>query len=198
MRFHDILAQRFPDESIASLTAAADLEHSLSGSYVRGLLRSHAGAWAVLAAAPGENPAIYDGLLTFGLIWLDRALHSAQGNRVAGLRLFFPEGTGRATAHRVDGPGRDDNGGALRVRRTERPRTADGSARRRECRILAHAAARDRGRPQRRGSFLERVRRYAPDAIRPHIVPGARCLEVRYRGLALCPLAAGRRFLRHR
>ncbi len=33
-------------------------------------------------------------------------------------------------------------------------------------------------------SFLERVRRYAPDAIRPHIVPGARCLEVRYRGLA--------------
>lgn len=89
IRFREILSQRFPDETVAALTAAADLEHSLSGSYVRGLIRGGSDAWAVLGAAPAENSSVYDGLLTFGLIWLDRARQSSNGNQIAGLRLFF-------------------------------------------------------------------------------------------------------------
>src|SRR3989304_5618837 len=72
-RFQEMLAQRFPDETPAALTTAADLEHSLSGSYVRGLLRGGSETWAILCAAPSEHSGVYDGLLTFGLIWLHRA-----------------------------------------------------------------------------------------------------------------------------
>src|SRR2546421_2920106 len=31
-------SQKFPDETISSLTSAPDLEHSLSGNYVRGII----------------------------------------------------------------------------------------------------------------------------------------------------------------
>ena len=48
-----------------------------------------------------EIVATYDGLLTFGLLWLDRARQLARGKSIAGLRLFCPEGAGRVTAHRL-------------------------------------------------------------------------------------------------
>lgn len=183
VRFQDILAQQFPDESTVSLTAASDLEHSLSGTYVRGLLRTVSGIWAVLGAAPAENAAIYDGLLTFGLIWLDLARQSSRGSSLLGLRLFFPEGTGRATAHRLAALS-----SAVSVQLCEynyqsgRARIIDpldiGNvdswlAQRRETEALLGAA----------GSFVDRVRSHAPDAIQAHAVPGAGHLELRYRGL---------------
>jgi hypothetical protein len=182
-RFQDLLARQFPDDAIASLTAAADLEHSLSGSYVRGLLRSGSNAWAVLGAAPAEHPAVYDGLLTFGLIWLDRARQSASGGRVAGLRLFFPEGTGRATAHRVAALSPvipvelyeydPQSGRARAVDPLDAGNVESWLAQRRETEAILGAAA----------PFLDRVRRYAPEAIQPHFVAGAGHLEIRYRGL---------------
>ena len=89
-RFRDLLARHFPDDSLASLTAAADLKHSLSGNYPRGILRADSRAWAVLGAAPGESAATYDGLLTFGLLWLSRARQLARGPSITGLRLFCP------------------------------------------------------------------------------------------------------------
>ena len=100
-RFRDLLARQFPDDSLASLTAAADLKHSLSGNYPRGILREESHAWAVLGAAPGESAATYDGLLTFGLLWLSRARQLARGASIAGLRLFCPEGAGRVAAYRL-------------------------------------------------------------------------------------------------
>jgi hypothetical protein len=182
-RFQDLLARQFPDDVALSLTAAADLEHSLSGSYVRGLLRGRSETWAVLAAAPAEHLGVYDGLLTFGLIWLDRARQSSQGSPVAGLRLFFPEGTGRATAHRLAALSP-----AIRVELYEyspqsgRARTIDpldvGNIEswltpRRETEAILHAAS----------PFLDRFRHHPPGVIQPHIMPGAMHLEVRYRGL---------------
>jgi hypothetical protein len=74
------LAERFPDLTIDSLTAAADLEHSFSGVYVRGRMHEGSRAWAVLAAAPGESSAAIDGL-----------------------RLFVPEGSSRFLRERVLG-----------------------------------------------------------------------------------------------
>ena len=100
-RFRDLLARQFPDDELTSLTAAADLKHSLSGNYPRGILHADSRAWAVLGAAPGESAATYDGLLTFGLLWLSRARQLARGQSIGGLRLFCPEGSGRVTAYRL-------------------------------------------------------------------------------------------------
>jgi hypothetical protein len=100
-RFRDLLARQFPDEKLVSLTTAADLRRSLSGSFARGVLEDGRRCWAVLGAGPGESAATYDGLLTFGLLWLDHARQLARRRPVAGLRLFFPTDTGRITAHRL-------------------------------------------------------------------------------------------------
>jgi hypothetical protein len=184
VRFQDILSHRFPDETVVSLTTAADLEHSLSGSYARGLIRNGSTTWAVLGAAPSESPSVYDGLLTFGLIWLDRARQLAQAGSLVGLRLMFPQGTGRATAHRLAAlaPATEvqlyeynsETGHARMVDPLDGGNVQSWLAQRREAESILSAAA----------PFLERIRRFAPDAIQPHIVPGETHLEIRYRGLA--------------
>lgn len=50
-----LLAERFPDESLDSLTASPDLEHSISGNYVRGILRRGSSHIAILAVPDGES-----------------------------------------------------------------------------------------------------------------------------------------------
>lgn len=100
-RFVEMLAQQFPDETASGLTSAPDLEHSLSGSYIRGVTNAAGRAIAIMAAAPGESAATYDGLLTFGLLWLDRVRSRKSRKVIAGLRLFFPEGTGSVITHRL-------------------------------------------------------------------------------------------------
>jgi len=65
-RFAHLLNQQFPDETLHSLTTAADLEHSFSGNYARGWMRAGQQAWAVLGASPAETSATIDGSLTFG------------------------------------------------------------------------------------------------------------------------------------
>ncbi len=100
-RFHDLLARQFPDEKEASLATGAKLQHSLSGNYARGVLHAGPLAWAVMGVAPGESAATYDAALTFGLLWLDRTVHSARRKTVAGLRLFFPQKAGLITVHRL-------------------------------------------------------------------------------------------------
>ncbi len=182
-RFQKLLAQHFPDETIVSLTAAADLEHSLSGSYARGLMKAASGAWAVLGAAPAENPATYDGLLTFGLIWLDRARQTSRLGHVAGLRIFFPERAGRATAHRLAALSAStavelyeysqQSGRARRIDPLDLGNVESWLAQRRETDAILNAAS----------SFLERLRRAAPEAIQAQLLPGAGHLEVRFRGL---------------
>jgi hypothetical protein len=71
--FAEMLARQFPDETVTSLTSAPDLEHSLSGNYVRGISAAPNRGTAVMAAAEGESSATYDPLLTLGLLRLDPA-----------------------------------------------------------------------------------------------------------------------------
>ena len=100
------MAQQFPDEKLISLTNTPHLKHSLSGNYARGILDDGAHAWAVLHTAP-EDPRRLDGLLTFGLLWLDRARESARRRAVAGLRLFFqpvPDASPRIACKRFRHP----------------------------------------------------------------------------------------------
>jgi hypothetical protein len=91
-RFQRILSERFPDAQIDSLTAGPDLQRSLSGWYVRGRMREGARTHALLAIAPGESSAALEGMLAFGIIWLDWTRSRADRHPIEGLRLFVPEG----------------------------------------------------------------------------------------------------------
>ena len=99
-RLGRILAERFPDETLESLTISPDLEHSLSGNYARGILRNSSARWAVLAVPDGESPEAAENSLTFALLWLDRAGHSCRRRIIAGLRLIVPKRASRAAAYR--------------------------------------------------------------------------------------------------
>ena len=182
-RFRDLLARQFPDDSLASLTAAADLEHSLSGNYPRGILRADSRAWAVLGAAPGESAATYDGLLTFGLLWLDRARQLTRGASIAGLRLFCPEGAGRITAHRLQALSKsiaveiyEYNIESWRGRRLDPSDSGNLDtwlAPRREIDAVLALA-----RPS-----IERIGRMATAPIEAAVIPNTRDVALRYRGL---------------
>src|SRR6185295_10885396 len=54
---------------ILKSTVSSDLEHSLSGRYVRLQFRSGDSRWVAIAAGPEENQATIDGLLSNGLLW---------------------------------------------------------------------------------------------------------------------------------
>jgi hypothetical protein len=96
-----ILTYRFPDESVASLATGANLSRSLSGSFARGLMTRGSKSYAVLGAAPELDRGAIDGILTFGILWLDQARERTRGKSVQGLRLLVPRGTGGVTAHRL-------------------------------------------------------------------------------------------------
>ena len=87
-RFTRILAEKFPDAVVDSLTAAPDLENSFSGSYVRGIMHEGSHAWALLAAAPSEDSATIENILAFGILWLDwtRARRAPRHRRPAAFR----------------------------------------------------------------------------------------------------------------
>ncbi len=95
-----LLAEQFPDETVESLTISADLEHSLSGNYARGLLRRGSVQYAVLAVRNGESSETTDNSLTFALLWLARARRLNAGASIAGLRLILPKNTAQTVAHR--------------------------------------------------------------------------------------------------
>ncbi len=99
-RLRRVLAEQFPDAVIGPLTASPDLEHSLSGVYVRGRMHESSREWAVMAVAPGEAGAAVEGILTAGILWLDCTRERAQSRAMEGLRLFVPEGAGRAVLER--------------------------------------------------------------------------------------------------
>jgi hypothetical protein len=186
-RFRELLAQQFPDEKLASLTTAPDLKHSLSGNYARGLLQSGSQLRAVLGAAPGESAATYDAIATFGLLWLDRARASRRGKSLAGLRLFFPAGVGRVTAHRMQALSPStavelyeydaENWRARRVNAQDAGNLDTWLAPRRETEAALAAVA----------PAVERIRKIAPAAIAVEVIPGTspgtKEIALRFRGL---------------
>src|SRR5713226_2598929 len=100
-RLTHLLAEQFPDEKLQSLAVSPDLEHSLSGNYVRGLLRRGSIYVAVLAV-PGEGASdAADNSLTFALLWLRRARQSGCRGAITGLRLILPKNSCSTVAHRL-------------------------------------------------------------------------------------------------
>jgi hypothetical protein len=97
--FRRALSRQFPGWRLSDLTSEADLEHSLSPRYPRALLRRGATAWAAIGAPPGDA---VNGILTFGLIWLDYLRARERRLTVEGLALFLPAGDLTATCLRLE------------------------------------------------------------------------------------------------
>jgi hypothetical protein len=100
-RFARMLGERFPDAQIGSLTTAADLKRSFSSLYTRGVMTEQGRSWAVMAAAPSENSTTFDGILSFGLLWLDWTRQHPQRHPIQGLRVFLPKGHTQTTMERA-------------------------------------------------------------------------------------------------
>jgi hypothetical protein len=99
-RLARILSERFPDEALEStLSIGPDLEHSISGNYVRGVLASGSRRWALLAVADSETGATSANSLTFGLLWLARVRETSNKGFVSGLKLIVHRGAGAKLVH---------------------------------------------------------------------------------------------------
>ena len=98
-QFRRFLRRQFPLFKLVELTTEADLEHSLSPAYPRALLRQGASAWAAIGAPPvASHP---DGILTFGLIWLDYLRRREPSLAIRGLILYLPAGAAKTTCLRL-------------------------------------------------------------------------------------------------
>jgi hypothetical protein len=95
------LGQLFPQWKAEELSTEADLEHSLSGRYARGVLRRGQQVWAVIGSGEQEDPSAAEGILTYGLIWLDWLRRREPAKVITGLKLFVPPGRAATTLHRL-------------------------------------------------------------------------------------------------
>jgi hypothetical protein len=97
-QFRRSLSRSFPGWTVAEVSAEADLEHSLSPAFPRGLVKKGPSGWAAIGAPPEGN---VEAVLTFGLIWLEYVRRREKKIRVEGLAIFVPEGHERTTCLRV-------------------------------------------------------------------------------------------------
>lgn len=189
--FRPLLEQQFPDEKVELLTTARDLQHSFSGSYVRGLMRQGKRAWAVMGVASTEAAAIQDSILSFGLLWLDWMRSHSAGLSLAGLRLFVPRGGATTTAHRMRALA-----SSVRVELFE----VDEAQWRVSAVDVEDAGNIDTWLTPRRevdralatgGETIQRVRNLAPEAIEVVAPPGTKAVALRFRGLEFARWQAG-------
>ena len=150
----------------------------------------------MLAASPNEDGATIDGILTFGLIWLQHTRDRARRYSVHGLRLFLPRGSSSITAHRMAALASPQEVELYeyeplywRVRRIARSNAgnlATWIVPRREIEQAIAAAM----------PLAERIRRLAPDAIRVGVAAGYAGSDAALSRPGVCALAAGRDVVR--
>ncbi len=187
-----ILAERFPDETLEKLSIAADLEHSLSRVYARGVSRKGRAHYAFLAVPDEETPDALESSLTYGLLWLERTRQSGGRANVSGLRLIVPKGKAAALAARVQAI---DPRLALQVYERDAQREAleraDPCASgnistwlvpRRESQLLLDRAA----------AAIAPILALQPEAIRAHPSTQLREVVLRFRGLPFARWSEGR------
>jgi len=186
-----ILLERFPDETLERVSIAADLEHSLSRVYARGISRKGMAHYAFLAVPDEETPDALESSLTYGLLWLDRTRQTGGRGNLSGLRLILPKGKAAELAARIHAI---DPRLAVQVyerdaqRETlERVDPRDGNINtwllpRRESQLLLDRAA----------AAIAPLQALEPDAIRAHAAPQLREVVLRFRGLAFARWSEGR------
>jgi len=182
-RFRQLLSEQFPDEQIDSLSTSADLEHSFSGCYARGLMHRGSRAWAVLGVSASEDAATIDATLTFGLVWLDWTREHAGGRVTGCLRLFLPEGSSRVTCHRLSALApstpielyelEETRGRARRIDPRDIGNLSTWLTPRWEVDLTLAEAQR----------AIEKIRALAPEEIGVAVPPGTRDAALRFRGV---------------
>jgi hypothetical protein len=97
-----VLTRAFLGAKVDGLRSAMDLEHSFGPAYVRGRLLQGTAADAVIGVSAAESPAMIDGVLTLGILWLDYCRQHAESRRhFGGLKVVVPPGAWRTTAERM-------------------------------------------------------------------------------------------------
>lgn len=106
--FERVLQREYPAWKLDSVSSRADLEHSCSPVYTRGVLRIGQSAFAVLGVNGEETQPSIDAALTFGVLWMDRQREQLAGRaHVEGLKLFLPAGRSEMVRQRVAHLNRD-------------------------------------------------------------------------------------------
>ncbi len=97
------LTRHFDPWRPESFRTAMDLEKSFGPAYARGLLVRANRAWAVIAVNDEESPVTIDGILTFGILWLETCREAAGNQRlhVQGLKVIVPRGAAALTLSRM-------------------------------------------------------------------------------------------------
>lgn len=97
-----VLERQFEGWRADSFRTTMDLEKSFGPAYARGLLVQGQRAWAVIGCNDEESPATIDGMLTFGILWLELCREQSGGRRlVQGLRIVLPRGLAALTLSRM-------------------------------------------------------------------------------------------------
>ncbi|HVM75446.1 MAG TPA: hypothetical protein VMT75_07370 [Candidatus Saccharimonadales bacterium] len=183
-RLERILAEQFPDEEVEKISVAADLEHTLSRKFVRGVSRKGPTRCAFLAVPEDQSPDALDSSLTYGLLWLDRARQAAANRNLSFLRLILPLGNSTALAHRLAALSPqlavqvyeldlfDER--IVRVEPCKNGNVSSWLVPRRESQLLL----------DRSEGALASIVASAPEAITRHAVPAEQEVALRFRGLA--------------
>ncbi len=96
------LERQFEGWQAESFRTAMDLEKSFGPAYTRGLLVQGQRAWAVIGANDEETSVTVDGILTFGILWLQLCREQSGGRRlVQGLKVVVPRGMAALTLSRM-------------------------------------------------------------------------------------------------
>lgn len=98
-RFRNSLQRQFTEFRIAEISTEPDLEHSLSPSFPRALLRQ--GSTAIAAIGVSEDALAPNDALSFGLIWLDYLRRRDPKLAIKILAIFLPAGMETTTCHRI-------------------------------------------------------------------------------------------------
>ena len=97
-----VLQHAFADLKPEGFRAAMDLERSFGPAYARGSLVRGQRAWAVIGVNAEESAATIDGILTLGILWLERCRELSAGRKLyAGLKLIVPLGMASLTLSRL-------------------------------------------------------------------------------------------------
>jgi hypothetical protein len=98
-RFRSSLQRQFTGYRIAELSTEQDLQHTLSPSFPRALLRR--GTSGIAAIGASEDALSPSDALSFGLIWLDHLKRREPKIAINTLAIFLPSGFEGTTCHRL-------------------------------------------------------------------------------------------------
>jgi hypothetical protein len=96
-----LLERQYRGWKFERVSNRSDREHSFSAWYTRGMATQGHSAWAFLGLSEEEGTAAADGVLAFGLIWLDWLRSQADRVAITQLRLFLPPAAVSVIAHRA-------------------------------------------------------------------------------------------------